>query len=205
MSSVFYLIIKRLYDITSTIVFLILVAPWLFLFIALAIKLDSKGPVFFMQKRSGLRNKKFYLFKFRTLVSGDHSVDKKGKYREVTIDSNIVTKVGRFLRKTGFDEFPQFINIFKGEMSVVGPRPHPVAMDRELKKSVPRYMERLSAKPGLTGWAQVNGQRGPANDPKIMAKRLKYDLWYVKNKSIFLDTKIILTTVLIGCKKIIGR
>jgi len=190
-----YRIIKRFFDILVSVIFLGLVAPWLFLIIALVIKIDSRGPVFYIQKRFGYKKKIFILYKFRTMVQGDHSVDKQGRYQEVAIDSNKITTVGRFLRKTGFDELPQFINILLGDMSLVGPRPHPAVMDRELGSKVNNYFKRLDVKPGLTGWAQVNSLRGPANNVKAMSKRLEYDLWYIDHQSIYLDIKILLRTI----------
>jgi len=200
----FYSVMKRAFDAICALLFLLIIAPWFFLIIAIFIRLDSNGPVFFRQKRSGLRGKEFELVKFRTLTDGDHSTDEHGNYREISIDACEVTKVGRFLRKSGIDELPQFINILRGEMSVVGPRPHPILMDVELRKTVLDYDKRLEAKPGLTGWAQVNGQRGPAKDPRIMGKRLEYDLWYIKHKSFFLDAKIIILTILVDLRKISG-
>lgn len=192
---IMYRIIKRFFDILVSVIFLGLVAPWLFLIIALVIKIDSRGPVFYIQKRFGYKKKIFILYKFRTMVQGDHSVDKQGRYQEVAIDSNKITTVGRFLRKTGFDELPQFINILLGDMSLVGPRPHPAVMDRELGSKVNNYFKRLDVKPGLTGWAQVNSLRGPANNVKAMSKRLEYDLWYIDHQSIYLDIKILLRTI----------
>jgi putative colanic acid biosysnthesis UDP-glucose lipid carrier transferase len=200
----FYSVVKRAFDAICALLFLLTIAPWFFLIIAIFIRLNSSGPIFFRQKRSSLKGKEFELVKFRTLANGDHSTDSRGNYREISINAREVTKVGRFLRKSGIDELPQFINILRGEMSVVGPRPHPVLMDAELRKTVPDYDKRLEAKPGLTGWAQVNGQRGPAKDPRIMEKRLEYDLWYIKHRSFFLDAKIIFLTVLIGLRKISG-
>lgn len=199
-----YRIIKRVSDIIICIIFLLGFAPWLFIIIAIIIKVNSGGPVFFKQVRSGLLNKKFVLYKFRTLTSGDHSTNSRGKYQEITADSPDITKVGRILRKTGLDELPQFINILKGEMSVIGPRPHPISMDNELTKVVPHYQDRLQVKPGLTGWAQVNGQRGPARNPDIMSRRLKYDLFYIKHQSIWFDLKIFVLSVFILLGKIIG-
>ncbi len=190
-----YKILKRFFDILASSTFLVLIAPWLFLIIALIIKVDSKGPVFYKQKRLGYKKKYFILYKFRTMVQGDHSIDNRGRYHEIAIDSNKITKAGRFLRRTGLDELPQFVNILLGNMSIIGPRPHPAVMDEEIGPKVNNYFKRLGVRPGLTGWAQVNSLRGPANNIKTMNKRLEYDLWYIEHQSVYLDFKILLRTI----------
>jgi putative colanic acid biosynthesis UDP-glucose lipid carrier transferase len=190
-----FMFVKRSLDIIFSVAFLVLLAPWLFGVIALSIKLDSKGPVFFVQERGGLGRKRFRLYKFRTLRNGIEAIDTSGGYKELGTDSSCITRVGRFLRITGLDELPQFFNILRGDMSLIGPRPHPVAMDKILSGIIPRYYERLKVKPGLTGWAQVNGCRGPSMNPRVMEKRLTYDLWYIKHQSFWLDGKIIGLTI----------
>lgn len=182
--------LKRLFDIFLSLLGAILILLLLIL-IVFAIKLDSSGPVFFVQERGGLKRKRFYLYKFRSLKGEAEVTNQRDNNKELDINSPYITKAGRLFRKTGLDELPQFFNILRGDMSLVGPRPHPVAMDRELSKFIPHYYERLNVRPGLTGWAQVNGQRGPAMDPRVMKKRLAYDLWYIKHRSFLLDLHII--------------
>ena len=186
-----YKILKRFFDILASSTFLVLIAPWLFLIIALIIKVDSKGPVFYKQKRLGYKKKYFILYKFRTMVQGDHSIDNRGRYHEIAIDSNKITKAGRFLRRTGLDELPQFVNILLGNMSIIGPRPHPAVMDEEIGPKVNNYFKRLGVRPGLTGWAQVNGLR----QGTPIEERVKYDLYYAENWSIWFDLKVILMSL----------
>lgn len=190
-------LLKRLFDIAFSLIVIISITSWLFPIIGLLIKIDSKGHVFFTQDRWGRNNKKFKALKFRSMVRESKDVDDKGNYVQATKNDQRVTKLGRFLRKTNIDEFPQFINVLLGDMSVVGPRPHPIPLNEESKKTVPRYMQRTLVKPGITGWAQVNGYRGETNDdPEKMMKRVEYDIWYMENWSFWLDIQIVLLTVL---------
>jgi undecaprenyl-phosphate galactose phosphotransferase/putative colanic acid biosynthesis UDP-glucose lipid carrier transferase len=181
---------KRAFDLLASSLFFLLVAWWLFPTIAVFVKLSSKGPVFFKQSRSGERNRHFMCYKFRTMyVNAD--ADSKQAIRG---DSRI-TPVGSFLRKTNLDELPQFINVLKGDMSVVGPRPHMLKHTEEYSKIVNNFMVRHFVKPGITGAAQANGYRGDTTDPELMRKRVQYDVWYLENWSFWLDVKIVFLTV----------
>ncbi len=181
--------IKRVFDIFFSLFVLILVSP-LFLIVALLIKLTSKGPVFYKQERVGKDGKIFKLYKFRTMYEG---ADKEEKPRFTTPNDPRITPVGKILRKLSIDEFPQFINVLKGDMSVVGPRPERPYFVEKFKKEIPRYDERHRVKGGITGWAQVHGWRGDTS----IEERLRYDLYYIDNWSFLLDLKIILKTIFI--------
>lgn len=177
---------KRLMDIAGATVGLILLSP-LMMLIAVLIKLESPGPVFFIQERMGLDAKPFPILKFRSMRA---DAEKSGRW--TTENDPRRTKIGMFLRKTNIDEFPQFINILLGDMSLVGPRPEQPYYVEQFRRSIPRYMDRHREKAGLTGWAQVNGYR---QDTSI-TERTKYDLWYIENWSLSLDIKIIIRTAL---------
>lgn len=184
------IILKRGFDILFSLAAIILTAP-LMLIISFIIKLKSRGPVFFTQQRYGLDGKEIKIYKFRTM-----SVCEDGKVvSQVTENDSRVTKLGAFLRKCSIDELPQFVNVLQGRMSVVGPRPHAVAHNEQYRKIVKRYMLRHKVKPGITGWAQVNGWRGETNTVDKMEKRVEYDLYYIEHWSIWLDVKIMLLTV----------
>lgn len=182
----YLLLLKRFIDILFASAILILFAP-LFLLIALLIKLTSKGPIFFSQQRTGLKNRPFTILKFRTMVVNEHS-----DIQAATLHDTRFTPVGKWLRRFSIDETPQLINILKGEMSFVGPRPHMLSETQTFYEQYHHYLQRHAVKPGLTGWAQVNGLRGSCDS----AKRLKYDLYYIKHWSLLLDIKIILLTAL---------
>jgi len=190
-----YLSIKRLTDVTLSCLLILFLAP-LFLVIALAIRLDSSGAVIFRQWRVGLDGRLFRIWKFRTLSiveDGDHIA-------QVTKEDPRVTRVGRFLRRTSIDELPQLINVLRGEMSLVGPRPHARAHDRYFVERIENYALRHSVKPGITGWAQVNGLRGETTLEE-MRRRVGFDLWYVRQACSALDLRILLATpgvVLLG-------
>lgn len=172
---------------------LILFAPAMAL-IAIAIKLDSKGPVFFKQRRHGYNHKIIEVYKFRTMsVMEDGDVIKQAQK-----DDDRVTLIGKILRKTSLDELPQLFNVLKGEMSLVGPRPHALAHNHEYAELITKYANRHRVKPGITGWAQINGFRGPTNAVEDMKKRAELDLYYIDNWSIWLDLKIIFLTPLFG-------
>ena len=183
-------IMKRCFDIAFAILFMLLIGIWLFPIIAILIKLTSKGPVFFMQKRSGERNREFLCFKFRTMY-----VNKEADTKQATKNDPRITAVGKILRKTNLDELPQFINVLKGDMSVVGPRPHMLKHTEEYSKIVNSFMVRHFVKPGITGAAQAKGYRGDTTDPEMMRKRVQYDVWYLENWSFWLDVKIVFLTV----------
>lgn len=176
--------VKRAMDVLISAMILVVSSP-LLLLIALLVKLESKGPVFFTQLRMGLDAKPFRMIKFRSM-----RVDAEQVATWTTENDPRVTKIGRFLRKTSLDEFPQFINVLLGEMSVVGPRPEQPRYVEEFQQAIPRYMDRHREKAGVTGWAQVNGLRGDTS----IYERTKYDLWYIENWSLVLDFKIILRT-----------
>lgn len=183
--------IKRGFDIIFSILILLLVCTWLFPFIAFLIKMDSKGPVFFKQKRYGFHDEVFNCIKFRTMVVNNESSTKTTQEND-----DRITAIGRFLRKTSLDEMPQFINVLMGDMSVVGPRPHMLLIDDFYKTKIGRYTVRSLVKPGITGLAQVNGLRGDNGDMSLeMKKRILADTFYVKNWSMILDLVIILKTV----------
>jgi lipopolysaccharide/colanic/teichoic acid biosynthesis glycosyltransferase len=158
--------------------------------LGLFIKLTSKGPIFFTQHRTGLNNKEFYIIKFRTMrlnAEADTMTARKEDPRR--------TKVGRFLRKTNIDEIPQFINVFLGNMSIIGPRPHMLSETVHYSKIIDSYLVRHFIKPGLTGWAQINGFHGNSVNPTIMRARVKYDVYYIENWSVALDIKIFFITI----------
>ena len=188
-------IYKRLFDIFFSVLVIVSVFSWLFPLIALLIKFTSKGPVFFKQQRWGLNNKNFACWKFRTMLTTSTDTNEKGKYRQATKGDPRITPIGRFLRKTSLDEMPQFLNVLLGSMSVVGPRPHPVPLNIESRNSVEKYMMRHWVKPGITGWAQVNGYRGETKEIDLMKKRVQHDLEYIEDWSFWLDLQIIVQTV----------
>jgi exopolysaccharide biosynthesis polyprenyl glycosylphosphotransferase len=177
---------KRLMDIAGASIGLILLSP-LMLFVAILIKLDSRGPVFYVQERMGLDAKPFSMLKFRSMRQ---NAEAHGPGWTVEDDPRI-TRLGRLLRRINVDELPQLINVLLGQMSLVGPRPERPIYVNQFRRSIPRYMDRHWEKAGLTGWAQVNGLRGDTS----IAERTKYDLWYVENWSLLLDVKILLRTV----------
>ncbi|MGE8433771.1 MULTISPECIES: exopolysaccharide biosynthesis polyprenyl glycosylphosphotransferase [Chryseobacterium] len=186
-------LMKRTFDIAFSIIVLIFICSWVFPIIAILIKTTSKGPVFFLQKRYGFHEEVFDCIKFRTMVVNDESTTQTTKEN----DSRI-TRIGKFLRKTSLDELPQFLNVLKGQMSVVGPRPHMLAVDNYYKPKIGRYSLRSMVSPGITGLAQVNGLRGDSGDVEVeMKKRILADAFYVRNWSFVLDLVIILKTVLL--------
>ena len=158
--------------------------------VAIAIKAESKGPVFFKQKRTGYRGREFYCLKFRSMTSGNKEADEK----QATKNDARITKVGRFLRKTSIDEMPQFINVFLGDMSVVGPRPHMIRQTEDYVQLVDKYMLRHLQKPGVTGLAQVSGFRGEITKREDLEGRIQKDIFYIENWNFFFDIRIILKT-----------
>ncbi|MBL8381613.1 MAG: undecaprenyl-phosphate glucose phosphotransferase [Burkholderiales bacterium] len=188
-------IVKRLSDIVLSILILVLIAP-VMLAVAIAIKTTSPGPVIFKQRRYGLDGEEIYVYKFRSMrVTEDGGAITQAKRSDPR-----VTPVGRFLRRTSLDELPQFINVLQGRMSIVGPRPHAVAHNEMYRKLILGYMVRHKVKPGITGWAQVNGYRGETETLEKMQARVDYDLDYLRNWSLPLDLKIILKTVVVVFK-----
>ena len=182
--------VKRTFDILFSTVFLCTLFPILYIIIGIIIKADSPGPVLFKQKRTGLKGSDFVCYKFRTM-----RVNKDADVKQATKNDARTTKIGAFLRKTNLDELPQFVNVLIGNMSVVGPRPHMLKHTIEYSAMIDKYMLRHLAKPGITGWAQVNGYRGETKELIQMEKRVEYDVWYIENWSFFLDIKIIYLTV----------
>jgi Undecaprenyl-phosphate glucose phosphotransferase len=183
-------ILKRIFDIVFSSFVILFILSWLVPIIALIIKLESNGSVFFKQKRSGLKNEPFECIKFRSMttnVKADFETTKKNDAR--------VTKFGAFMRKTSIDELPQFINVLLGDMSIVGPRPHMLSQTEMYSKITKKYMTRHIVKPGITGWAQVMGARGEIFSHRDMEKRIEKDIWYIQNWSFFLDIKIIFLTL----------
>jgi putative colanic acid biosynthesis UDP-glucose lipid carrier transferase len=183
--------IKRTFDIAFSIFVIIFIFTWLFPIFIILIKLSSPGPAFFVQKRSGRKNEEFFCYKFRSM-----NVNEEADSLQATSNDARVTKIGRFLRKTNLDELPQFFNVLRGQMSIVGPRPHMLKHTREYSKVVDKFMVRGLVKPGITGWAQVSGYRGATKDLRKMLKRVRYDVWYIENWSLLLDLRIIFITVI---------
>jgi Undecaprenyl-phosphate glucose phosphotransferase len=180
---------KRLYDLVISSLVIVFILSWLFPIIALLIWLDSRGPIFFIQQRSGKNGKTFNCIKFRSM-----RVNKESNEKQATKNDSRVTKLGAFLRKSNLDEMPQFFNVFMGDMSIVGPRPHMLKHTDDYSKLLNKYMVRHFLKPGITGWAQIHGYRGEIKHMQDISNRVEYDLWYLENWSLWLDTRIILMT-----------
>ncbi|MDT0554166.1 exopolysaccharide biosynthesis polyprenyl glycosylphosphotransferase [Urechidicola vernalis] len=182
---------KRAFDVLFSTLVIVFVLSWLSIVLFIIIKIESKGPLVFKQVRDGLNGDQFECFKFRSMAvnkDADNKMATKGDMR--------ITRVGRFIRKTSIDELPQFINVFMGDMSVVGPRPHMISQSRLYSKTIDRYLERNLVKPGVTGLAQIRGMRGEIEQQSDMENRVRLDLFYINNWSFFLDLKIIIQTVL---------
>lgn len=190
LSNTFNAMIKRIFDIVFSFIGIVLLSP-LMLIISCLVKLTSKGPLIFKQERVGLRNEPFMMYKFRTMKVQKASEEEKAW---TVKDDPRVTKLGRLLRKTSLDELPQLFNIFKGEMSIVGPRPERPFFVEQFKEEIPRYMVKHQVRPGLTGWAQVNGYRGDTS----IRRRIECDLYYIENWTFGLDIKIMFLTIFKG-------
>jgi putative colanic acid biosysnthesis UDP-glucose lipid carrier transferase len=187
--------LKRLVDVVFSSFVLILLAPLLVL-IGIGVKLSSPGPVLFKQRRHGIHNREIIVYKFRSMrVMEDGTA-----IPQATRNDARVTPFGAFLRSTSLDELPQFINVLQGRMSIVGPRPHAIAHNEAYRKLIDGYMLRHRVKPGITGWAQINGHRGETDTLEKMKRRLKCDLNYINHWSLALDLQIILRTVLVFFK-----
>ncbi|MGV9002528.1 undecaprenyl-phosphate glucose phosphotransferase [Flavobacterium sp.] len=184
------IVFKRVFDILFSLFIIVFIMTWLIPIIALLIKLESKGPVFFKQGRPGLDEKEFFCFKFRSM-----KLNQKTE-QEASRNDPRVTKIGRFMRKTSLDELPQFFNVLLGDMSVVGPRPHLWSQNKDYATSIKKYMVRHYVKPGITGLAQVKGFRGEIETEEDMINRIKYDVFYIENWSIIMDLKIIIQTII---------
>jgi len=183
-------LIKRISDVVISLLILVLISPILLL-VAIGVKLSSPGPVIFKQRRNGLDGEEIIVYKFRSMRAQDDGQVVK----QATKGDSRITRFGAFIRRTSLDELPQFINVLQGRMSIVGPRPHAVAHNEEYRKLIKAYMVRHKVKPGITGWAQVNGLRGETDTVDKMKARVEYDLEYLRNWSLALDLQIIVRTV----------
>ncbi len=181
---------KRIFDILGAVIAIVFIMSWLYPIIAILIKLDSRGPVLFKQLRSGINNKPFYCFKFRTMV-----VNKEADNKQAEKNDPRITKIGAFLRKTSLDELPQIFNVLIGDMSIVGPRPHMLQHTKAYSKLIDSFMIRHWIKPGITGLAQAKGFRGETKDLSQMHNRVHMDLLYLRNWSLWLDFKIFVSTI----------
>ncbi|HYE56640.1 MAG TPA: sugar transferase [Chitinophagaceae bacterium] len=185
----YYYIAKRIFDLTVSSVLFVCCFSWLFPLIALMIKLDSRGPVFFVQRRVGRGGKTFRCFKFRTMVVNEDANTTQAQENDARI-----TRLGKFLRKSSLDELPQFLNVLLGQMSIVGPRPHMHADSNRFSALIPNYKFRNMVKPGITGLAQIKGYRGPTATYQSIFRRYQYDAFYVRNCNFWLDMRIIRQT-----------
>ncbi len=184
-------IMKRIFDIIFSLLVILLIFSWLFPIIALLIKLNSKGPVFYMQERWGKGGKVFKCFKFRSMYVQKDEL----KFQQAGKNDPRITQVGKWLRKTNFDEMPQFFNVLIGDMAVVGPRPHAARHNEAIKNEIDSYLLRHWVKPGITGWAQINGYRGETKDNALMQKRVEFDIHYIENWTFWMDIKIVMITI----------
>lgn len=187
-------IIKALFDRLFAAAVLIMITP-LLVAISIAIKLDSPGPILFRQPRLGLNGRRFQVLKFRSMKVHQEAA---GAVTQASRDDPRITRIGRFLRRTSLDELPQFFNVLMGDMSVVGPRPHALVHNDLYKDKLAMYMQRHRVKPGITGWAQINGYRGETDSDEKMARRIEFDLYYIQHWSFWMDLKIILWTAFRG-------
>ena len=190
LQNLFNRFIKRIIDIVGSIVGIIIFSI-VFIVLSIIIKLTSKGPIIFKQERIGLHNKPFIMYKFRSMVEQKDEDEKKCW---TTKNDSRTTKIGAIIRKISFDELPQFFNVLKGDMSLVGPRPERQQFVDEFKETIPRYMVKHQVRPGMTGWAQINGLRGDTD----IQKRIQYDIWYIENWTLALDFKILFLTIFLG-------
>ncbi|WP_267422456.1 sugar transferase [Methylobacterium sp. GC_Met_2] len=183
--------LRYCFDAFIAAVILVLLAPLLAI-VALLIRLDSRGPALFLQTRTGLNGGTFLIYKFRTMnVQEDSAVVRQAQRGDARM-----TRLGAFLRKTSLDELPQLLNVLRGDMALVGPRPHALAHDNHYGALISTYRQRFAVRPGITGWAQINGSRGATPEVADMQRRIELDLWYVENRSLALDIRILLVTAL---------
>lgn len=182
---------KRLFDIGFSLLVCLFVLSWLIPILGIAIRINSPGPTLFVQLRTGRRGQQFRCFKLRTMVSRPETV-----FQQATKNDPRITKLGQILRKTNLDELPQFINVLLGDMSIVGPRPHPVQLDAKHWYTMPNYPDRYAVKPGITGLAQVRGCRGETDTLQKMEHRVRLDRWYINKWSLGLDLKVCWWTVM---------
>lgn len=181
---------KRIFDVLFSIFVILFIFSWLFPIIAILIKISSKGPVFFVQKRTGINNRTFECYKFRSM-----KVNGKADLKQASADDDRITTIGRFMRKTNIDELPQFFNVLGGSMSIVGPRPHMLKHTEEYSALIDTYLVRHYVKPGITGWAQVKGYRGETKQLSAMEKRVNADMWYIQNWTFNWDLRIVWLTI----------
>lgn len=183
-------IFKRISDIVLSLLVLILIYPWAYIIIGCCIKIKMPGKIIFTQKRNGLYGKIFTCYKFRSMLPNGEADIQQASHEDPRI-----TPLGRFLRITSIDELPQFWNVLKGDMSIVGPRPHMLIHTEQYCNIIPEYNKRLMVKPGITGWAQIHNLRGETEKLDKMKKRVEYDIWYIEHWSFLLDLRIMLSTV----------
>ena len=189
-------ILKRSFDFIFSLLFFILLGSFIFPLLAIIIKLSSKGPIFFKQERWGLNNKRITCYKFRSMYKESSDIDEEGNFQQAQKNDPRTTLIGKILRKTNMDELPQFWNVLIGNMSVVGPRPHPTQLNIQSMELVDNYMLRHMVIPGITGLAQVNGCRGETRTTEDMQKRVNFDLYYIQRWNFWLDLQIIIQTVI---------
>ena len=190
-----YKFLKRVFDIIFSLFVIIFILSWLTPLVAILIKLESKGPVFFKQARNGFNYKEFYCYKFRSMTPNSEA-----NFYQATRGDQRITNIGKFIRKTSIDELPQFFNVLFGDMSVVGPRPHMVSHTDMYAKRIDKFMVRHFVKPGITGLAQISGYRGEVETDKDIIGRVKFDIFYIENWSLLLDLKIIFKTAINAVK-----
>ncbi len=190
-----YKFLKRVFDIIFSSSVIIFILSWLTPLVAILIKLESKGPVFFKQARNGFNYKEFYCYKFRSMTPNSEA-----NFYQATRGDQRITNIGKFIRKTSIDELPQFFNVLFGDMSVVGPRPHMVSHTDMYAKRIDKFMVRHFVKPGITGLAQISGYRGEVETDKDIIGRVKFDIFYIENWSLLLDLKIIFKTAINAVK-----
>jgi Undecaprenyl-phosphate glucose phosphotransferase len=183
-------LVKRVFDVVFSTFVILFIISWLFPLLTILIKLESSGPVFFSQKRTGINNRTFTCLKFRSMRMSDDANDK-----QCTVGDDRITKIGKFLRKSNIDEFPQFFNVLFGQMSIVGPRPHMLKHTEQYSELIEYYKVRHYVKPGITGWAQVNGYRGETDELWKMEKRVEHDMIYLENWNFWWDIRIVFMTV----------
>lgn len=181
---------KRLFDIVFSLLVTVFILSWLIPIMALLIRLDSKGPVFFIQPRTGRDKKVFYCLKFRSM-----KINEDAHLKQATKNDSRFTRLGKFLRSSNIDEFPQFLNVLKGDMSIVGPRPHMLKHTDDYSRLIDKYMVRQFLKPGITGWAQIKGFRGEITTLEQLKERVEHDIWYMENWNLWLDVRIIFMTL----------
>ncbi|MFC5412569.1 sugar transferase [Larkinella bovis] len=183
-------VVKRAFDISVSLLVTLFILSWLIPIIGLLIRLESRGPILFVQLRSGRNGRPFPCLKFRTM-----KYQKNASFKQATQNDRRITRIGRILRRTNLDELPQVLNVIAGHMSIVGPRPHPIPLDVQYLPLIPEYRQRFKAKPGITGLAQAKGLRGETSELNQMRHRIRYDIWYTKYSSLSLDVKICWWTV----------